>query len=202
MPTAYTDGVASGEITSFKEYGMLCARAFGACVTMRDEPLSSDIPEFKPNRYNASKIKELEEEISELLSMTEEEKKVAFESHKSELIKMFEEKIAEKLEMEQRYKKMLSKAEKFVPPSPDHVEYKKFIINQLKDSIGWDCDTSFYCNEIKNLNSLSAQEWFDEELKDKKESLNFHQQEMQEEYSRVESRNNWVSKLKEALDEV
>ena len=47
MPSGYTEGVASGKVTEFKEYALLCARAFGACISLRDEPLSLEIPEFK-----------------------------------------------------------------------------------------------------------------------------------------------------------
>jgi hypothetical protein len=39
MPTGYTAGVADGTITEFREYALLCARAFGACIMLRDEPV-------------------------------------------------------------------------------------------------------------------------------------------------------------------
>ena len=47
MPTGYTSGVATGEIKDFKTYALQCARAFGACIMLRDEPMSDEIPKFK-----------------------------------------------------------------------------------------------------------------------------------------------------------
>ena len=51
MPTGYTAGVATGEIKDFKTYALQCARAFGACIMLRDEPMSDEIPEFKPSDH-------------------------------------------------------------------------------------------------------------------------------------------------------
>lgn len=49
MPSAYTAPVQDGKITEFKDFAILCARAFGACIDMRDDPLDKPIPEaFSP----------------------------------------------------------------------------------------------------------------------------------------------------------
>ena len=37
----------------FKSFAMTCARAMGACVTIRDEPFDAPIPTIKPSDYNA-----------------------------------------------------------------------------------------------------------------------------------------------------
>jgi hypothetical protein len=41
MPTGYTAPVQSGEIVELEDFILLCARAFGACVMQRDEPMKS-----------------------------------------------------------------------------------------------------------------------------------------------------------------
>lgn len=41
MPTGYTDAIKDG--ISFNQFILSCARAFGALITMRDEP--SSVPE-------------------------------------------------------------------------------------------------------------------------------------------------------------
>lgn len=202
MPTGYTDGVARGKVTSFQEYALLCARAFGACVTLRDEQLSSDIPEFEPNPYYAKKIENLKKEIAKLQSMTQEEREVAFKDCVFSVIKTNEELMADKLETKKRYEKMLIEAEKFVPPSKNHIEYKKFIIQQLKDSIEWDCDISFYESQINKMKNCSPQEWFVETISQAQKDLSYCEKELKEECSRVESRNNWVAQLKGALNAV
>lgn len=64
MPTGYTADVADGKITDFVEYALQCARAFGACIMLRDEPISSEIPEFQPSDYNANALAEAEKTLS------------------------------------------------------------------------------------------------------------------------------------------
>ena len=74
MTTGYTDAVGKGEITEFKDYALLCARAFGACVSMRDEPLDAEIPEeFKPNDYHEKSLQKARGEDNEFLKKSDDE---------------------------------------------------------------------------------------------------------------------------------
>lgn len=52
MPTGYTASVADGTTTTLRAFALQCARAFGATVTMRDDPMSAEIPErFEPGGF-------------------------------------------------------------------------------------------------------------------------------------------------------
>lgn len=55
MPTIYTSDIRDG--ISFKTFALNCARAFGACVEIRDEPGGGEkIPEaFKASDYHLKK---------------------------------------------------------------------------------------------------------------------------------------------------
>lgn len=49
MPTGYTAAVEDGTITEFDDFAWQCARAFGALIMMRDDPMSAPIPQkFEP----------------------------------------------------------------------------------------------------------------------------------------------------------
>lgn len=75
MPTGYTASVQDGKITEFRDFAMQCARAFGATITMRDDPSDAPIPEaFEPENYNAKRLIEAQEEIARLNAMTDDEK--------------------------------------------------------------------------------------------------------------------------------
>lgn len=132
MPSGYTESVASGKITEFKEYALLCARAFGACFSLRDEPLSSEISEFKVDDYYLNKVKETEEKIASLLSMTQQDKEAEFNKYVSDGLKLAEESISEKRKIKQRYENMLEQVKNFDPPSSEHSKYKSFMIKQLE----------------------------------------------------------------------
>ena len=50
MPSGYTNKIKDD--ISFEEFALSCARAFGACVEMRDDPGDAKIPEeFTPSPY-------------------------------------------------------------------------------------------------------------------------------------------------------
>ena len=75
MPTGYTAGVADGSIIDFNEYALQCARNFGACILLRDEPLSSEIPEFEPSDYHEKALTESKAGLSSFLAMNENERR-------------------------------------------------------------------------------------------------------------------------------
>ena len=65
MPTGYTADVMDGKVTDFKLFAMQCARAFGALVIMRDEPLNAEIPdEFSPSNYHFQELEQARERLA------------------------------------------------------------------------------------------------------------------------------------------
>lgn len=199
MPSGYTEPVASGKIIEFKEYALLCARAFGACISLRDEPLGLEIPEFKVNDYYLKRMQETEEEVASLLSMTQEDKEINFNKYVSDALKSAEEKLSEQTEIKQRYEKMLEQARHFDPPSPEHYNYKSFMIEQLKQSIEWDCSDDYYLGQIIEIKSLSLELWFKLQLYTAQSDLDYYKEQWQEEQDRVDKNNLWVKQLKESL---
>ena len=69
MPTGYTSDIEKG--ITFNEFTMQCARAFGACISMRDDPGDKPIPkEFKPSTYHIEGIKKAKEKMVQLKKMS------------------------------------------------------------------------------------------------------------------------------------
>ena len=56
MPIGYTSKLHDGD-QPFNEFIMSCARAFGALVTMRDDPNDAPIPEFEVSEYSVTSVK-------------------------------------------------------------------------------------------------------------------------------------------------
>ena len=54
MPTGYTAKIVDGQ--SFPDYVKTCLRAMGVCVSMRDLPMDTPIPEFLVYAANTSFI--------------------------------------------------------------------------------------------------------------------------------------------------
>jgi len=70
MPTGYSAPVLEGKIKTLPEFALLCARAFGACVNMRDDSMSADIPEeFPVSDYHSKAYKQASRKLNRLNSL-------------------------------------------------------------------------------------------------------------------------------------
>lgn len=196
MATGYTADVASGKVTDFKEYALLCARNFGACITMRDDPLSSEIPEFEVDSYYQRAVESSTKALEEFSLMNDGDQE-----------KMYLEQTAENLDHTQirihvikteldRYEEMLDKALQYEPPTPEHEKYAEFLVQQLESSIKWDCDLTYY----EDQKTPSFSEWKTLKLESLSSSVNYAVKGLSEEIKRVRSRNEWVRQLKKSLE--
>ena len=195
MPTGYTSEIAKG--ITFEEFAMRCARQFGACIDMRDEPNNAEIPErFEPSDYHAKKIEEAKERIEHLKRMPlgEAEQK-AFIKYEKE-VESNRATICKDEDLKNKYEDMLLQAKKWEPPTPDHTGMKDFMISQIEGSIEWDCDHSRCHREVEKL---SGEEWLNKKLAKSLHDLDHHTKENQEEIERTELRNRWVRLLRESL---
>ena len=196
MPTAYTCGVKDGTILTFREYALQCARAFVACIELRDDPLSPDIPEFKASTYHAENATREREDLIRVSHMTTEESQAACDAEYAAACESRLKSLARIAEQRERYEAMLAKAKAFVPPTSEHVEYAKFLVTQLEDSINWDCSTDYYTEAVKK----TAAEWRREKMSSLVKSINYHEDEQEKENERTSQRNQWVKALKTQLD--
>lgn len=78
MPTGYTAGVMDGTITEFKDYALQCARNFGALITLRDDPLSPDLPVLEVGDYYEQHVKDAERELKRLSKMSSDQAEIEF----------------------------------------------------------------------------------------------------------------------------
>jgi len=196
MPTGYTAGIADGTVTSFEEYALLCAHAFGACVTIREEPLTSDIPEFEPSSHSAESLARSQAELDEFGQLSPEGRLAAFEADMASRRQRAHEAIAERQEQCQRYQSMLEKAKAYKPPTDDHSGLADFIVQQLESSINGDCDTSYYEDMIE---PVEFEEWERDHVNQLRRSIAYHQKSNREEIQRTKERNKWVADLRESL---
>lgn len=198
MPTGYTDAIKDG--ISFRMFAMNCARAFGACVMLRDESGGGEkIPEaFKPSDYSARRLRETREHIAEIEAMNDAAcDKAAAKEWKDESDRR-EQRIREKTALRLKYEAMLAEAHAWTPPTPDHVELRNFMISQIAQSIDFDCGISQY---DKPPPKLSGAEWRAERLAQLYKDIAYYERENAAEIERTNQRNEWISALRESLKE-
>lgn len=193
MPTGYTYPVADGKVTEFPEFAMSCARAFGALIMMRDDPMDAPIPEeFKPGTYNEQKLAGDKKRLGEVQAMTNADcETAAIEAHREALASRTKY-LADKETEAARLNAMLAKVRIWNPPTPDHVEMKKFMIQQLTDSLPGD-----YAPSIPAL--LDGHAWRESEITRLADSVVYNQKEVAKEIERARGRTEWVKALRESL---
>ena len=198
MPTGYTAGVADGKVTTFEEYALECARAFGALIEMRDDPHGTPIRESTPADYVLKRIEEVKAKLDELNARTDTDWAIAYANYVSETIDYRSRSLEKIAEKKKRYLAMLDKAKQFVPPTKEHAEYAKFIVSQIEQSIEFDCSTKYF----DNVSVMCFNDWKRCEIEDSAKELIRAEKSLSEEIERCRSRNEWIRQLRAAIAEV
>jgi hypothetical protein len=193
MPTGYTAAVESGEITTLKQFALQCARGMGACVTMRDEPWDTPIPErFEPSTtYSEERLAQARALLAEVDALTDEECDVrAKAAHDAALQRHREHEAARDLRNE-RHRTMLEKVRNW------HTEaegIREFMIEQLTISI----------DDYKGLEprELTGAEWRAETRREALRDIHYHEKSIADEIHRVTLRNQWLAALRLSLENV
>ena len=193
MPTGYTAKVQDG--ATFEEFVWGCARAFGALIEMRDDAMDTPIPEqFEPSSYNTKRLAETKAELTRVLAMSDTD--CATEA-KAEYDKARQYKIeadAKDTQTAERYNAMIARVDDWEPPTPEHVELKRFMLQQLNESVRFDCGY-----ERKEPKPFTAQEWRTQKLEQLRRDVVYHQKEHEAELERTASRNKWIADLRESV---
>lgn len=196
MPTGYTADVQSGSVTEFPDFAMQCARAFGALITMREDPSGAVIPDrFEPSNYHAQKLKEVNSELTRLQGLSYDEIRAERDIDEAKRIARRTEFAGNQMAHRARYEAMLNKVNGWTPPSSDHEEMKKFMASQLIESIKFDCTPSSY----EDAPIPPALEWYEDQLESVHESISYHEKKHLEELERTEQRNEWMRLLRESI---
>jgi hypothetical protein len=195
MPTGYTADIKDG--ISFEQFALNCAKAFGACISMRDLPADTPIPErFVASPYHLDQLTQARNLLRfyEGFSPEEATRKANEEFADAELNR--NRRLHENKTLLEHYQAMLRQANEWTPPSEDHAELKKFMIQQIEDSMKWD-DSSEYLSVPTP--QLSAEEWLESKKAKALKDVEYHKKEWAAEVERTEQRNTWLQQLRESL---
>ncbi len=95
-----------------------------------------------------------------------------------------------------KYELMLEKVKEWIPPTDEHNGLKNFMIQQIADSIKWDCN-----NHDRPEIFITGEEWKFERLKDLAQDKDTYEERYEKEKIDTEKANNWIRKLYESLGE-
>ena len=200
MPTKCTARIEKG--ISFYGFVMACAREMGAGQTMRGEPNDTPIPEtFEPSKVHLEQIDKAVKRLAVLEKMTKT--MAASRANKAYLqeIKFQKERIRKSNKLKQKYEAMLSQIQQWQPPTKGHVEFKRFMIEQVRSTIMFDCDTGYHIRKAAENKLLTGDEWLAKETETAKHNIKYHIKENKEEVERSEGRTRWMKALRESLNQ-
>ena len=198
MPTGYTAAIADG--ISFRDFVMQCARSRGALIEMRDDPLDTPIPKrFEPSDYHIKQQQIAADEGQRLQNMTAEEAEIEAERDFEQACADHARSIDKTNNLRRKYEVMLKQVRAWEPPTAEHVELKQFMIDQIVDSMKYDCDTGMDYYTRYQPQRLTGAEWLKRKLDTAVDNYKYHQDAYLKEVERVESRNRWVKALVESL---
>ena len=195
MPTGYTADIPTG--IDFKTFAMNCARAMGACVSLRDERGGGEVipDEFQPNAYYAEAVQKALARLEELKAMTPTRRKnEAVDAYHKAMNKHCDA-VAEDAKRDASYKAMLGQVHAWVPPTPEHEGMKQFMVEQIEESIKFDSNAGY----LTEPQQLSADEWWAAEMAKAYRDLGYAEKAHREEQERCAKRTAWIKALRESL---
>lgn len=196
MATGYTCKIEKGQ--SFKDFAIGCARAFGANIMLRDEPVNKPIPKYEPSPYHNNELARAKKDLAGFLKKSEDDLREEFNKERTDSLKAAENRTNSTRELKQKYETMLEKVKAFTPPTEDHINYKNFMIEQIESSILFDCEHSYSTEQPET----PFEEWKAERLQDLEDDIEYHEREYEEEVRRTNERNEWNQKLFDALKDI
>lgn len=149
MPTGYTVYIEDGDITTGKQFLLLCSRAFGIAVDIRDEPLSVPTPtRFEPNKYYKDAYIRTANELNRLRNISIDAARQNMRNEYYKRVKHAKAQIKRMEEINQRYQKVKDQILKWDPPTEGHARIKEFAIDQINMCINPKESFEYYKNLI------------------------------------------------------
>ena len=192
MPTGYTADILKNK--SFQHFALKCARAFGAYASLRDHALDDDTPtELKVDPYHLTSLKEAEEELKKFVAMSDEELRLKLEDEYAASVIRHLKKLSKMKDETRVYKHYLEMAKVWNPPTDKHIGLKKFMIEQLEETIKSDC------YDLEAPKKPSIQQWKQSKIDSLEKDIIYHQNNYEKELLRTKQNNVWIKQLVESF---
>jgi hypothetical protein len=194
MPTGYTSIIEDGNPT-FKEYALRCARAFGAFVHMREEPLNAPLRlRDEPDGHYEKKLSEAKARLAKLSKLEPKDVQKDCAKTNAQRKKDWAESEEKRIATMAKYDTMATKVMAYQPPTPDHNHFKEFMLDQIRLSTA-------YMNEPRPFpEMLTPKQHLDSQINSAKWDVEYYSKQVKEERERESGRNDWAKKLMESLE--
>lgn len=194
MPTGYTADLYDGKDVSFREFVLRCARAMSPFIMQRDNDINEPPKkiEFDEYSYAARELPQDQAKLDAFLQMSRASRKELWRAYVKRVTVDNESSARQKAALRKRYEDMLAEVYAWdVDPILD--KFKEFMIDQLKESIRFDC--TVYHHE-----PMPFEEWEEHEIKMLRRWVEMHTEDIERDKERVRFQNEYTEKLYAALE--
>ena len=182
---------------TFEEFVMQCARAFGPCISMRDDPLDKPIPDKLPESYYERAYREAKEELTKLDAMDSEARLKEGKRLQRWHIN-YSKKAAERSKAEdERLRQMQEEIKTWEPPTKDHKALQDFMLQQI--SISFNNNGAYHASELARYKSKSPMEFFEESYEMVKARVTRGESEAREAAKNRRNAEKWLRDLRRSV---
>lgn len=193
MPTGYTAGIESGEITDLKQFALVCARAFGYLIELRDEPLNKPLPEkLGHSNYYTQQIESDKKTIEELEGLSANDWQIRYYSMIEKQTNLHKKYLAELRDNKSKYESIKSQVLDWTPPTDEHNGLKDFMLEQIEMCVS---DYEPPPPVFKDIDT-----WKAETILSATKSLERSKKRFFEEEEKTKNKNDWLHALRLSLD--
>lgn len=193
MPSGYTSDIHDGKDVSFQDFALTCARAFGATIMQRDEPLGSKPRLREASAHHRDSLTKARARLAEVKAWSDDEAERQANAAHSEAISQWRKSTERTVGLRERYGSMLDQALAWTPPTDEHRELKEFMVKQLRESLDFDC------HDRPRPERKSGEEFRAEQEAAAQWSVDYHAKGVRDEAKRVRGANAWITALWESL---
>lgn len=182
---------------SFQDFILGCARAFGACIMMRDDPHDTPIPErFEPSDYHKKRIAEATAELSRLRGLNEADRVIYGETRKATDIQQSQKWLEKERQENERLSDMEQKVNAWTPPTSEHTGLKDFMLDQIKISKN---KLGYIEASMEKSRAKPPMDYYTEAVAQAQRDIEYNITEHAEEVERANSRTDWVQQLRKSI---
>ena len=194
MPTGYTDYFLSNPNATFRDWALVCARAFVACVMQRDEPLDVP-PRSRPHDdYHDKELAKAKARLHELSSMSDESARALWQAECDQHRKFNSEYRREHEMTSKRYLEMRAAVKTWKPPTPEHVDMKKFMLQQIDA-----CSSEWDGEPYQATDVATPADWLALQIEGAARDVTYHMEKAAEGLERETESQRWLDALVSSL---
>lgn len=195
MPTGYTaELMDKGQ--DFRSFVLTCARAMGACIMQRDDPMNDPPKKQEASEYHSKAIKAAIEELARLRGMDRDAQYNFASDCKVAEVNRMAVYLQKEKDANGRLDEAMAKVVAWTPPTPDHAGLKAFMVEQITISRN---SLSYPEKALREATDKPVMRFYDEAIERAEHDIEYHRKELAKEQERANGRNEWIDQLYKSL---